>query len=95
MSQYSSSVKTIDSNIKDLIETLENDFNCNGICSPGNFFYFRKVQDGPPIKNCITGIKDQFKEKPLAIGVILIVSFALTILSVFFVYGMCCCRKDK
>eukprot|EP00347_Sterkiella_histriomuscorum_P017389 403349568 len=94
-SASSSSVKSIDSNLKDLIETLESDFNCNGICSPGNFYFFRKVQEGPPNKNCINGIKDQFKEKPLAIGVILIVSFFLTTMSVFLVYGMCCCRKKN
>ena len=80
--------------MKELLETLESDFDCNGICTTGSFFYFRKVQEGPPLKNCINGVKDTFKDKPLAIGIILIVSFVLTFLSVFIVYGFYCCRKD-
>jgi len=77
-----------------LFRTLESDFTCNGICKSGPFFYFKNVVDGPPTKNCLTGIKDVFKEKPLAIGIILLVSFALTFVALFTTYALCCKKKD-
>lgn len=90
-----SNVKEISSNMKDLLQTIEDEFNCNGICNPsGIFYFFQKVQSGPPSKSCINGIKDAFRDKPLAIGIILLVACFLTLLTFLTVYGLCC-KKHK
>lgn len=80
--------------MKDVLKAIEDEFNCNGICDAGPFYLFRAVTDGPPQKDCMTGIKDAFKDKPLAIGIILLVSAFLTIFAFITVYGLCY-RKDK
>lgn len=46
--------------MKELLETMESEFNCQGICKIGAFFYFKKVQDGPPNQNCLEGLKETF-----------------------------------
>ena len=73
---------------------MEDEFSCQGICRVGAFFYFRKIQEGPPTKNCLTGLKETFKDKPLAIGIILLVSFALTFFAFITTFSLCY-RKDK
>ncbi|CDW85397.1 tetraspanin family protein [Stylonychia lemnae] len=93
LSKYSN-VEKISDGLESLFRTLESDFSCNGICKAGPFMYFRNITSGPPGKNCLTGIKDTFKEKPLAIGIILLVSFALTFVALFATYGLCC-RRNK
>jgi hypothetical protein len=87
-------VQTISDGMKSLLESVESEFSCNGICDAGLFYFFKNVRDGPPTKNCMDGIKDAFKDKPLAIGIILLVSFVLTLCAWFSLYGFCC-RKSK
>ncbi len=45
----------ISENYRSLIEAIEEEFTCNGICKPGLFFFFRPVSEGPPIKACLSG----------------------------------------
>lgn len=45
----------IPDNYRSLIEDIENEFTCNGICKPGLFFFFRPVTEGPPVKACLSG----------------------------------------
>jgi hypothetical protein len=35
-------------NLITVIENLETEFACSGICDTGAFFYFKKLTDGPP-----------------------------------------------
>ena len=57
-----------------LISDLESQFACNGICTKGAFYYFKDVAGGPPTSNCLTALKTVFNNKPIAVGVILLIT---------------------
>lgn len=69
---------------------METTLNCNGICYPGLFFYFKTIFNGPPTKNCIKGIQDVFGDKARSIGILLLISFALTSITYITSWAICC-----
>ena len=64
-----------------LMRTLEADFSCSGVCTPGLFWFFRPVTDGPPLINCINGIKTTFAKETTNVGIALVISFGFTFLA--------------
>ncbi len=88
-SGYYSGVPNITAGFKKFATDFEKSLNCNGICYPGLFYYFRSIKEGPPSKNCINGFTELFKDKALAIGILLLVSFFLTFLSHINSYPIC------
>jgi len=81
-------VENIDDDLVDLLRTLETDFACSGICEPGLFWFFKNVTDGPPMMNCIDGIKKTFAENTTNIGIALIISFFFTFGAFIVQYGL-------
>jgi len=71
-----------------LLQTLEEDFSCSGICQPGLFWFFRNVSAGPPGQNCIDGIKNTFAENTTNIGIALVISFFFTFCAFVVQYGL-------
>ena len=92
---YTKYIDTISSGVQELIRTLENELKCEGICKQGAFYYFRSIYEGPPLGNCLTEIKNSFQTKPLAIGILLLVSFFLTFLSFITTYSLCYAGQEK
>lgn len=41
-------VQNITEGMETLIRSMEDEFNCNGICTPGAFYFFRNLEAGPP-----------------------------------------------
>jgi hypothetical protein len=85
---------------ENLARNVEENLNCNGICSPGIFYYFKTLDNGPPKASCLSGIKKEFfstfNSKPLGIGILLIISFVLTLLTHITAWTMCCkCCSPK
>lgn len=72
---------------------FESSLSCNGICYPGLFYYFKPLMAGPPGDNCIEGINKLFKGRPLGIGILLLVSFVLTVFAHINSYPICACSK--
>jgi hypothetical protein len=86
----------VSEDMQTLISNMEADLGCSGICTPGAFFFFSDLSVGPPLKNCIEGIKDTFKNKVLAVGVILVFTFLLTFIAWIINFSICCnCGKNK
>lgn len=90
---YQRRVKLVGKEFENFARDFESSLNCNGICYPGLFFYFKTVRDGPPMKNCVDGLTTLFKDKPLAIGILLLVSFVLTFFAHINSYPICACSK--
>ena len=90
---YQRRMKTVDKSFETFARDFESNLNCNGICYPGLFYYFKSVKSGPPMKNCIDGVTVLFKDKPLAIGILLLVSFVLTVFAHINSYPICSCSK--
>ena len=81
--------------MQNLISSLESQFSCNGICTMGAFYYFKDVTQGPPTSNCLNALKTVFNNKPIAVGIILLVTFFLTFFAVFTSYGLCYSKEKK
>jgi len=90
---YQRRIKPVPKNFETFARDFESALSCNGICFPGLFFYFKPITEGPPMKNCIEGITTLFKDKPLAIGILLLVSFVLTVFAHINSYPICACSK--
>lgn len=89
-SNYQRKAANISEGVENFARDVEASLNCNGVCYPGLFYYFRTINSGPPSKNCIDGIRDVFGDKALAIGVLLLVSFVLTSLTHITSWAICC-----
>jgi hypothetical protein len=90
---YQRRIKPVTANFEKFAQDFESSLNCNGICYPGLFFYFKNIRQGPPMKNCVDGLTTIFKDKPLAIGILLLVSFVLTVFAHLNSYPICACSK--
>jgi hypothetical protein len=88
-------IENVTDGMKELVTAMENEFNCMGICTPGAFFFFKDLSQGPPTQNCLVGLKDVFKDKPLAIGILLLISFFFTVFAFFTSYGLCYSKEKK
>jgi hypothetical protein len=40
-----------------ILKTLEDEFDCQGICEKGNFWLFKDVEDGPVTRTCLISLK--------------------------------------
>jgi len=87
---YQPQVKSVSASMKKFAQSVEDTLNCNGVCYPGLFYYFKTIYNGPPTQNCISGLTDIMGSNPLGIGVLLLVSFALTIFVHIGSWSMCC-----
>jgi hypothetical protein len=57
---YQRRIKPVSANFEKFAQDFETSLNCNGICYPGLFFYFKTIRQGPPMKNCIDGLTTLF-----------------------------------
>lgn len=90
---YQRRIEPVSEGFQAFAQEFESSLNCNAICRPGLFFYFKNIRDGPPMKNCIDGMATLFNDKPLAIGILLLVSFVLTAFAHLNSYPICACSK--
>lgn len=88
-------ISSITSGTTDLISTIESEFACSGICTSGAFYFFKDIKEGPPGKNCLDGVKDAFKKWPVAIGIVLLITFFFTFCTWILSYSICCHKGEK
>ena len=88
--KYNQTLATVSTDFVSFARDLENTLNCNGICYPGLFYYFKTVYNGIPTQNCLDGITKILAGNPLGMGILLLISFILTIFVHFATWSMCC-----
>lgn len=93
--QYNNSLTKVNAALIDFMRSLESEFKCSGVCNPGPFYWFADLWQGPPTNNCLVGIKNAFKTKPTAVGILLLVTFLLTIVTWITQFSMCCGKASK
>ncbi len=80
----------IDSGILDFMKSIESEFDCNGVCYTGLFYFFKPIYSGPPRKTCFEGIKSFFSMRFLQLGIIIGASFVLVFVTFFTSCSLCC-----
>jgi hypothetical protein len=58
----------IDAEVVSLIKTLEQDFNCSGLCEPAQFWASKSIKLGAPTESCIFSLKDSFDDNMVLLG---------------------------
>jgi len=88
-SQYAN-FTTVSTGLANFLKDLETTLDCNGICYPGLFYYFKTVLNPPPTQQCLDGITKILAGNPLGMGILLLISFFLTIVVHITTWSMCC-----
>ncbi|CDW76928.1 tetraspanin family protein [Stylonychia lemnae] len=72
-----------------LLKEIENMFDCNGICNPGIFYFYKELKEGPPTKSCMDSLRQTFKNITVNVGITLIVSFVFCVIAFISQYWLC------
>lgn len=72
-----------------LLQALEEDFDCQGLCTPGNFYLYREVDDGPPPSGCMKSIKKTFNTSAGAAIVVMFLAVAVDFFLFIWMFAMC------
>lgn len=94
---YQSKMVYLSEGFENFARNAEAALDCSGICYPGIFYYFKPIDNGPPVNNCVSGLKKAFGSKPLGIGILLLISFVLTAFTHLASWSICCrcCAPKK
>ena len=82
----------LDKKFDSLLNILEDEFDCQGICSPGMFWLYREVTDGPPEEGCLLQMKQRFNKGAGAAVIVLFITIAVDLLLWICMFGLC---RDK
>lgn len=72
-----------------VMQFLEKEFKCSGICSNETFYVYWDINAGFPEKSCIVNIMDELKWYADTIGIILLSLGGLMVINVIFVCCFC------
>lgn len=68
----------------EMMKAFEVNLNCQGICTPSHFWWFRSIETGPPKQGCLLGIKREFNNTSGVAAIVMIVAVCVAIC-------LCCC----
>lgn len=83
--EFADEYDPIDEEVLNLITTLEEDFDCSGICKFATFWASKSIKTGPPPQACIYKLKDSFDEDMVLIGWSIVATGIMT-------FFMLCCH---
>ena len=66
---------------------------CQGLCKPTNFWFFRPLTDGQPPKSCAIAIKENFDQSFGLIGWGVMFTLFFTCILLFCSFGLCRSKK--
>ena len=72
--------------IKEWIEFFEDEYECAGICKPALFNWIQKVDEGKPIKSCVSAVKDDLTSSFMGLGIATLANGILLFLIWLFQY---------
>lgn len=72
-----------------ILSILENDFNCQGICAPGDFWLFRDVAEGKPQGNCLEALKADFSGSAFGAMIVLLITCLVDLLLFICMFKQC------
>ena len=58
----------IDTEVVSLIKSLEQEYNCSGLCEPARFWASKSIKLGSPTESCIYALKDSFDDNMVLLG---------------------------
>lgn len=77
-----------------LLKTLEEEFDCQGICSSGDFYLFKEVSAGKPTSGCLVALKEEFSSASFAAMIVLFIVAAIDLLIFICMFAMFTSKKD-
>jgi hypothetical protein len=74
----------------DLIEWIEEEFDCSGLCTEVDYYLFSDINRGNPDDDCMSALKDWASEMLLLFGIITVVFGTWLIVDMVVSYCLCC-----
>ena len=84
----SSGYPALDTEATNAVKTLEENFQCSGLCHAPKFWLSRDVTLGPPANGCIFNLKQRFNKKGAALAYATVATAAIIFLVFIFHYGL-------
>jgi hypothetical protein len=66
--QANEDLKPINEQVISVVKTLEETYNCSGLCKKPTFWVYQSVQSGPPREACIYSLKNDFDANAVWLG---------------------------
>ena len=61
-------MESIDEEVVSLMMTLEQDYDCSGMCQSAMFYASKSIKEGPPKQACIYRLKESFDDNMVLLG---------------------------
>jgi hypothetical protein len=84
--------KQLQAYFDNILMVLETDFDCQGICTSGDFFLFDAVSRGAPERACLSAMKDDFSGSSFAGMIVMFVTCVVDLLLFICMFKQC--KKD-
>lgn len=71
------------------LQTMEEEFDCQGICTAGNFWLFKDVDDGPVGDACLTALKSDFSSSAMGATIVLFITVLIDLMIFLCMFRQC------
>jgi hypothetical protein len=78
-SKFTDDQDVVDQDIIDLVNYLEGEYKCSGVCDPGYFYWTLGLSSGIPTTTCVSVLEDNLGNAGRAFGVLLFLTTAIMI----------------
>jgi hypothetical protein len=79
----------------DLIEWIEEEFDCSGLCTEVDYYLFSDINRGDPDDDCMSALKDWASEMLLLFGIITVIFGTWLIVAMVVSYCLCCNTRTE
>jgi hypothetical protein len=93
--QTSSVEEALEKTFDGLLRVLEVEFDCQGLCTPGNFWLYRDVSEGPPGQGCMISIKHSFNAAAFGACIVMLIAVFIDLMLFGFMFTMCKADEDE
>lgn len=93
--QTSSVDEALEKTFDGLLQVLEVEFECQGLCTPGDFWLYREVSEGPPHQGCMISIKHSFNSAAFGATIVMLIATFIDLLLFGFMFTMCKSDEDE
>ena len=88
-------LKPINESVLAIVKTLEDTYNCSGLCEKPTFWTHKPVTQGPPPDACIYALKNDFDANASILGWLMVAIAVTIILSLFSHCGLYLTDDEK
>jgi hypothetical protein len=87
--------ESIDRETLELFQIIEDNMDCQGLCKPTHFWFFRPITDGQPTQTCAVALKESFDSSFGLVGWGILFTLFFVLILLFCSLGLCRSKKQE